>query len=63
VIIVGDKYGRKLGDYALTFNEAINSLLTPIAYAPVIQLLAYNLGIIRGIDVDNPRHLTKVVTT
>jgi glucosamine--fructose-6-phosphate aminotransferase (isomerizing) len=63
VITIGNKYGRKLGDYFLTLNNSIDPLLIPIAYAPIIQLLAYNLGVIRGIDVDNPRHLTKVVTT
>ena len=36
--------------------------LVPIVLAPMVQLLAYHLGVARGIDVDQPRNLAKSVT-
>ncbi len=36
--------------------------LLPILLAPSVQLLAYHLGVARGIDVDRPRNLAKSVT-
>jgi glutamine---fructose-6-phosphate transaminase (isomerizing) len=36
--------------------------LQPMLVAPALQLLAYHLGLLRGCDVDHPRHLTKSVT-
>jgi glucosamine--fructose-6-phosphate aminotransferase (isomerizing) len=34
----------------------------PLLVAPVLQLLAYHLGVLRGSDVDQPRNLAKSVT-
>jgi glutamine---fructose-6-phosphate transaminase (isomerizing) len=34
----------------------------PLLVAPVLQLLAYHLGVLRGCDVDHPRNLAKSVT-
>ncbi len=36
--------------------------LIPIVCAPVLQLLAYHVGVLRGNDVDQPRNLAKSVT-
>jgi len=36
--------------------------LVPIVLAPLVQLLAYHLGVARGVDVDQPRNLAKSVT-
>ena len=36
--------------------------LVPIVLAPLAQLLAYHLGVARGVDVDQPRNLAKSVT-
>jgi glucosamine--fructose-6-phosphate aminotransferase (isomerizing) len=36
--------------------------LVPIVLAPQLQLLAYHLGVVRGVDVDQPRNLAKSVT-
>ena len=36
--------------------------LVPIVLAPMVQLLAYHLGVARGVDVDRPRNLAKSVT-
>lgn len=36
--------------------------LLPVVLAPAVQLLAYYLGVVRGIEVDQPRNLAKAVT-
>ena len=36
--------------------------LVPIVLAPLVQLLAYHLGVAREVDVDQPRNLAKSVT-
>ena len=36
--------------------------ITPIAYTLPLQILAYNVAVIRGNDVDQPRNLAKSVT-
>jgi glutamine---fructose-6-phosphate transaminase (isomerizing) len=38
------------------------ALLTPIAMVLPLQLLAYNIAVRRGCDVDQPRNLAKSVT-
>jgi glucosamine--fructose-6-phosphate aminotransferase (isomerizing) len=37
-------------------------LLTPLAFAVPLQLLAYHVGVLKGADVDQPRNLAKSVT-
>ena len=37
-------------------------LLTPIVMAVPLQLLAYDIAVRRGCDVDQPRNLAKRVT-
>ena len=36
--------------------------LQPVVAAVPVQLLAYHLALLRGRDIDNPRHLAKSVT-
>ena len=36
--------------------------ITPIAYAVLVQLLAYHTAVVMGTDVDQPRNLAKSVT-
>ncbi len=38
------------------------ALITPIAYVLPLQLLAYDIAVRRGCDVDQPRNLAKSVT-
>ena len=42
---------------------AVDTFLAPIAYTIVLQLLAYNVAVHKGTDVDQPRNLAKSVTT
>ena len=37
-------------------------LLFPIVMAPVVQLFAFHVADLRGLDVDKPRNLAKSVT-
>ena len=47
---------------ALITVPASPPLLTPIVMVIPLQLLAYHIGVRRGCDVDQPRHLAKSVT-
>jgi glucosamine--fructose-6-phosphate aminotransferase (isomerizing) len=37
-------------------------LLTPIIYTIPLQLLSYQVALLRGTDIDQPRNLAKSVT-
>lgn len=39
-----------------------NELLTPFLTVIPLQLLAYHIAVLRGLDVDRPRNLTKAIT-
>lgn len=41
---------------------AVDLQIAPIIYVVPLQLLAYHVGVIRGNDIDQPRHLAKSVT-
>ena len=41
---------------------ACDPILAPLVFAPAIQLLAYHVGVHKGLDVDQPRNLAKSVT-
>jgi glucosamine--fructose-6-phosphate aminotransferase (isomerizing) len=40
----------------------VHPLLTPILFTVGLQLLAYHIAVLRGLDVDHPRNLAKSVT-
>ncbi len=40
----------------------IDTLLSPLLYTIPLQLLAYHVALLKGTDVDQPRHLAKSVT-
>ena len=48
-------------DFVLEVPEA-SDLLTPIVMVLPLQLLAYDIAVRRGCDVDQPRNLAKSVT-
>ena len=48
-------------DYLLELPSA-SELLTPIVMVLPLQLLAYDIAVRRGCDVDQPRNLAKSVT-
>ncbi|MHB8807275.1 MAG: glutamine--fructose-6-phosphate transaminase (isomerizing) [Anaerolineaceae bacterium] len=57
----GDENAKALGDYVLWIPEA-PWLLTPVFTSIPLQMLAYHIAALRGLDVDQPRNLAKSVT-
>jgi glutamine---fructose-6-phosphate transaminase (isomerizing) len=57
----GDQRITGLADYTLWIPE-IPWLLSPVATAIPLQMLAYHIATMRGLDVDQPRNLAKSVT-
>lgn len=43
-------------------NESIDESLIPFFVTPVIQLLSFELALLKGTDIDQPRNLAKSVT-
>src|SRR5881397_2906338 len=52
---------RHLVDHQIAV-PASPSLITPVLTVIPLQLLAYHIAVLRGCDVDRPRHLAKSVT-
>ena len=64
VIVVatdGDTMVTPLADHVLWVPKA-PWLLSPVVNAIPLQLLAYHIAVLRGLDVDQPRNLAKSVT-
>jgi len=57
----GDEELRRLADVFLPLPPA-DELLTPLLAAAPLQLIAYELAVLLGRDVDKPRNLAKSVT-
>lgn len=56
----GDEEAARLADVCIPVPQ-IHEMIQPLVYVPLVQLLAYELGVARGCDVDKPRHLAKSV--
>ncbi len=64
-ILVSDHEGIEVAGTDCTCTISLPTcpeLIAPIAYAPVVQLLAYHAAVALGRDVDKPRNLAKSVT-
>jgi glucosamine--fructose-6-phosphate aminotransferase (isomerizing) len=48
--------------FLLESPEGVSEALAPVVLAAPLQLMAYYLGVARGVDVDQPRNLAKSVT-
>jgi glutamine---fructose-6-phosphate transaminase (isomerizing) len=57
----GDELVKDMADHVLWIPEA-PWMLSPIITVLPLQLLAYHIAAIRGLDVDQPRNLAKSVT-
>ncbi len=55
-----DKYDDLYDD--VIYIDKINDLVEPILAILPLQLLAYNVALLRGCDIDKPRNLAKSVT-
>ena len=58
----GDEDIKRLSDDFIEMPKGIPELLTPIPYIVPLQLLAYELAVLKGLDPDMPRNLAKSVT-
>lgn len=61
VATVGDELIQGMADHVLWVPEA-PWMLSPVITVLPLQLLAYHIAAIRGLDVDQPRNLAKSVT-
>lgn len=57
----GDELVRNMADHVLWIPNA-PWMLSPVATVLPLQMLAYHIATIRGLDVDQPRNLAKSVT-
>ena len=61
VITEGDETSRQLSNDVMEIPEA-DEIVAPMISVVPLQLLAYYIGIAKGLDVDKPRNLAKSVT-
>jgi glutamine---fructose-6-phosphate transaminase (isomerizing) len=57
----GDEYAAKTADHVLWVPQ-VDELLAPVIDVVPLQLLAYRIARLHGLDVDRPRNLAKTVT-
>ena len=61
VITEGDDQANEISDDVMIVPEA-DEILAPMLSVVPLQLMAYYIGVAKGLDVDNPRNLAKSVT-
>jgi len=61
VITAGDDYSASLSESIMSVPAA-DEIVAPMLSVIPLQLLAYYIGVIKGLDVDKPRNLAKSVT-
>jgi glutamine---fructose-6-phosphate transaminase (isomerizing) len=61
VITEGDKISTEISDDVMIIPEA-DEIVAPMLSVVPLQLLAYYIGVAKGLDVDKPRNLAKSVT-
>jgi len=59
--VEGDTDAASLADYVISVPR-VHPILQPILMTLPLQLLAYYVGVAKGLDVDQPRNLAKSVT-
>ena len=62
VSVTDDEEVRKESDLTIPLPEGMDPLLYPFALIVPLQLLAYHVSVLRGINPDRPRNLAKSVT-
>ena len=58
----GDEEIKRLADDFVEMPRGIPEALSPIPYVVPMQLIAYHLAVMKGLDPDKPRNLAKSVT-
>jgi glutamine---fructose-6-phosphate transaminase (isomerizing) len=65
VVMISDRDGLKRLDGRFSFGIEVptsDPFVAPLLYAIPVQLLAYQVALAKGTDVDQPRNLAKSVT-
>ena len=57
----GDEQVKKIADSVLEIPQTLNALVPLLSVLP-LQILAYDVAVDKGLDVDIPRNLAKSVT-
>jgi glucosamine--fructose-6-phosphate aminotransferase (isomerizing) len=58
----GDEDIKRISDQVIEMPKSIPEVLSPLVYIIPMQLLAYKLAVMKGLDPDMPRNLAKSVT-
>ena len=53
---------KSKSDEIIALNEEIEPIISPLTYVVPLQLLAYHVSLAKGLNPDEPQHLTKCVT-
>ncbi len=61
IVTEGDKRVKELADYTIEIPDT-KELLQPLLTVIPLQLLSYEIAVLKGLDVDKPRNLAKSVT-
>lgn len=61
IVTKGDETVKSMADYVIEIPESSEAFLPLLATIP-LQLLAYQIAVLRGCNVDQPRNLAKSVT-
>ena len=64
VISLATERDEEVGEFSkdVIYVPKVNDLLYPLVMAPYIQLFAYHVSDLKGLDPDKPRNLAKSVT-
>ena len=64
IVLITDEAGARHAPASarILLAPTCDPLISPLVFAPAIQLLAYHVGVYKGADVDQPRNLAKSVT-
>lgn len=61
IVTKGDRRTRSVSKYAVAIPECLE-YVSPVLSVVPLQLLAYHIATLKGLDVDRPRNLAKSVT-
>lgn len=61
IITITNIKNDNFSDYKIEVED-YDEILTPLSVITVMQLLAYNVALLKGCDIDKPRNLAKSVT-
>ncbi|MBI5047223.1 SIS domain-containing protein, partial [Candidatus Micrarchaeota archaeon] len=62
VSITDDEDVKKESEFSIPLPKISDSVLYPFALIVPLQLLAYHVSVLRGINPDRPRNLAKSIT-